>query len=164
MALQKRQVRCGRCEKRADVRRDDSPWEFRLSCCNGILSWNHGHAPPMFEGERKIMAKAKLTNFAQVLRLLSTLTDDEKATLRDVLRPTPTPRTVKKSTKKPKVSPEATLPLIGTAPENTIGQPSGVICAACGNDEGYTDHFEPSPHYHAFEPPRSAKGATKKAA
>jgi hypothetical protein len=25
------------------------------------------------------------------------------------------------------------------------------ICGICGNEEGYTDHFKPSPRYHAFE-------------
>lgn len=107
------------------------------------------------------MAKAKLTNFAIVLRLLSTLTDDEKATLRDVLRPEPVKRSATKKASKKAKAVEATLPLISAEP--TAEASGSELCAACGNTEDYQDHFEPSPHYHAFQPTR-AKGASKKAA
>jgi hypothetical protein len=93
------------------------------------------------------MAKAKLTNLAQVLLLVQTLTDSEKATLRDVLRPAPVPRGAKKPTKKPKASADA-APLLTSADASDENEPK---CAACGNPESYTDHFQPSPHYHPFE-------------
>lgn len=32
-----------------------------------------------------------------------------------------------------------------------------VLCGACGNEASYTDHFEPSPHYHKFEDPQAKK-------
>lgn len=107
------------------------------------------------------MAKPKLTNFAQVLRLVNTLTEDEKATLRDFLRPEPAKRVAtKKASKKAKAT-EATLPLVANEPADDT-QNGGPICGACGHEEDYQDHFRPSPHYHPFESPSRAKGAGKK--
>jgi hypothetical protein len=38
-------------------------------------------------------------------------------------------------------------------------QPSSPLCTACGHEQGYQDHFKPSPHYHAFAAPaQSAAG------
>lgn len=94
------------------------------------------------------MGKAKLTNFAQVLRLLPLLSDSEKATLRDVLRP----QTVRTRKAKQDQTPQASAtPLLDSA----------VLCGACGHPQEYEDHFPPSPHYHAFEGPR-AKPVSKK--
>lgn len=102
------------------------------------------------------MAKTKLTNLATVLRLLPTLTDGEKATLRDVLRPEPAKRATKKASK-PRAA-EASLPLIGPGPEaDASDHAKPELCGACGNTEDFVDHFKPSPHYHAFEPPKKAK-------
>lgn len=104
------------------------------------------------------MAKPKITPFAQVLRLLETLTDNEKATLRDVLRPAPAPRAKKASKKK---AATATLPLVPVAQVETVTDTSddGPKCAACGHGEGYQDHVQPSPHYHKFDAGKKAKSA-----
>ena len=32
-----------------------------------------------------------------------------------------------------------------------------VLCGACGNAEGYQDHFPPSPHFHEFVAPKVKK-------
>lgn len=106
------------------------------------------------------MAKAKITPFAQVLRLLETLTDGEKATLRDVLRPAPTPRKSKQPSKKPKAT-NATLPLeLAPTNESREADTGGQLCAACGNVQSHEDHSQPSPHYHAFDAgKKSAKSA-----
>lgn len=107
------------------------------------------------------MAKAKITTFAQVLRLLGSLNDSEKATLRDVLRPAPAPR--KKAVKKARPEASAT-PLLdagqGGEKDQSANKPE--LCTACGNTEDYQDHFKPSPHYHPFGSPSSAKSATKR--
>jgi hypothetical protein len=36
---------------------------------------------------------------------------------------------------------------------------SGPNCTICGNEEGYQDHSQPSPHYHAFAAPKTAQSA-----
>jgi hypothetical protein len=38
-------------------------------------------------------------------------------------------------------------------------QSSSPLCTACGNEEGYQDHFQPSPHSHAFAAPKTAQSA-----
>jgi hypothetical protein len=33
------------------------------------------------------------------------------------------------------------------------------ICTICGHEQGYQDHFKPSPHYHVFAAPKTAQSA-----
>jgi hypothetical protein len=62
----------------------------------------------------------------------------------------PTPR---KTAKKPAAS-----------TPTTKEQPTGkdLICGVCGNDQDYQDHFQPSPNYHEFDPPKSVARAPRK--
>jgi hypothetical protein len=45
--------------------------------------------------------------------------------------------------------------------DDSENQPPSRICAICGNEEGYQDHFQPSPHYHAFAAPAQYAAATR---
>src|SRR4026207_2537578 len=40
------------------------------------------------------------------------------------------------------------------------GKVIAALCAACGHDEGYEDHSQPSPHFHQFQPPQQAAATT----
>jgi hypothetical protein len=82
------------------------------------------------------MAKRKPTPLATALLAVDALSPEETLTLVDYLKSkTAVPR--KKPEKKKK-----------DAPPTLVLQP---ICGICGHEEGYTDHFQPSPNYHAFE-------------
>lgn len=79
------------------------------------------------------MGKAKLTPFAQVLRLLSDLSDGEKATLRDVLRPEPAKRSTKKAGKKPRADNAPLLTAVASANppvDSNTADDAGPNCSA----------------------------------
>jgi hypothetical protein len=83
------------------------------------------------------------------MTLFNQLDERDKLTLADYIRSqTATPR--KPATKKKKEVPPLTL-----LPDDGNKEP---ICKICGNEAGYTDHFQPSPNYHPFESPAKSAG------
>lgn len=56
-----------------------------------------------------------------------------------------------KKAKKPSASAPAPLPADKEAK-----------CGICGNPEDFQDHFQPSPNYHPFDPPKSVARAVRK--
>jgi len=72
---------------------------------------------------------------------------------------TPAPSAEKKSRQRqsqPKLVP-STEASAGNA--STASKPASELCQACGNDEMFTDHFEPSPAYHEFQGKKSKASA-----
>lgn len=84
----------------------------------------------------------KLRPFAEILILVNSLSDDQKADLLDVLRGRPQ-RAERKASKR-------------TEPAKAK------LCATCGNPKEFADHAESSDSYHIFrtEVKRKAAGAT----
>lgn len=102
------------------------------------------------------MGAKKLRAFAEVLLLVNELNAEQRADLLDVLRGRPQ-RASKPKAAKPAAA-SAKEPKEPKAPK----QPrlvEGPICEACGNEEGHTDHFQPSPNYHPFDV-KKAKATT----
>lgn len=86
------------------------------------------------------MASRKLRPFAEILILVNSLTDEQKADLLDVLRgkqPKKERKASKKTEKPPKVD----------------------MCAICGNEKTFVDHQESSPDYHVFRTSLKQKAA-----
>src|SRR5258708_5692936 len=81
--------------------------------------------------------RSPMTAMAVILRALGSLTDSEKATLRDVLRPEPAPR---KAVKK-KVN------------------PNSVACGVCGEMHGHPNHD--TDHYGSAHPFQSSASAPR---
>lgn len=93
------------------------------------------------------MAQRKLRPFAEILILVNSLTDEQKADLLDVLRGKPTK-------KERKTSKRAEKP-----PKEAEKKPD--ICVTCGNEEPFFDHKVESPVYHKFRTSLKTKAATE---
>lgn len=91
------------------------------------------------------MAQRKLRPFAEILILVNSLTDEQKADLLDVLRGKPTKKERKTSKKADKTEKSA--------------KPD--ICVTCGNVESFIDHQPESEVYHKFRASLKTKAATE---
>lgn len=102
-------------------------------------------------------SKPKLKPLAAALKLVDQLSDDEKLTLHDYLRPerkaskSPMPAQPAggRSSRKPRAGGQGASTAAGK--DGAGGVAKEPICVTCGNEEGYVDHSQPSPNYHAFE-------------
>lgn len=104
------------------------------------------------------MAKAKLTNFAQVLRMLSALTDEEKATLRDVLRPEPQKRkTTKQASKRSRANSDQPPLLIAPEKPESADKPKAEKCYVCHEERDHSNHDSAYLSSHEFQSAPSKK-------
>ena len=109
------------------------------------------------------MGKPKMTALAVALRAIEPLSDEEKQTLRDVLRPAPKPRSKPKPERKPTQKRKAEKE--ATAFSNDGDREYGNIDKLCGScDQRFGDnvhHLKPTEGYHEFvESTGEAKGAS----
>jgi hypothetical protein len=109
--------------------------------------------------ERLAAAEQVEIDAAAELRLASTIVGVHRANLaaaEKLLAPKPRnkvdPKPERPQTAKPKKEPEDQQ------------EEKEVLCGACGNVEGYQDHFQPSPNYHKFDRPKTEKKAKQKSA
>lgn len=104
------------------------------------------------------------------------LTPDEQKIFLDLVDPQPEPETSAKQTRKKRGASKKAQSL-SSAIRGATGKMSGAdandddgsdptllptLCSACGNEENFTDHFKPSPNYHAFEAPKAKKASAQK--
>lgn len=93
------------------------------------------------------MAQRKLRPFAQIVKLVGELTNEQKLDLFDLLRGTPEKKEPKASKKPEKV-------------EKTEKTAKVDMCAICGNEKTFVDHQESSPDYHVFRTSLKQKAGT----
>lgn len=92
------------------------------------------------------MGAKKLRPFAEILILVNSLTDEQKADLLDVLRGKPAKKERKART------PKAEKPEKASKVE---------MCVTCGNEKTHFDHTEASDSYHIFRTSLKTKAATE---
>ena len=97
-----------------------------------------------------------------VLEGFKTLTVDEQKIFLDLVDPQPEPEPATQTRKKrgPSKKAQSLSAAIAKTPKvDAENEPEveGPMCGACGNAEGYQDHFPPSPHFHEFVVPKVKK-------
>lgn len=117
------------------------------------------------------MARSPIT---QLIELLHTLTPDQRALFLDLVDPQPDEeeKPARKVRKRSAGKSRRASGIAETLNNNLQqrrretandvtgeDQPSSPLCTACGHEQGYQDHFKPSPHYHAFAAPKAAQSA-----
>jgi hypothetical protein len=106
------------------------------------------------------MARSPIT---QLIELFHILTPDQQALFLDQVDPQPdeAEKPAKKARKKLTGKSRRASGMAAALNKSLEGQRavSGTNCTICGNEEGYRDHFKPSPHYHAFAAPKAAQSA-----
>jgi hypothetical protein len=117
------------------------------------------------------MARSPIT---QLIELFHGLTPDQQALFLDQVDPQPDEeeKPAKKARKKSAGKSKRASGIAETLGSNLAqrrrstaddatgeSQSSSPLCTACGHEQGYQDHFQPSPHYHAFAAPKTAQSA-----
>jgi hypothetical protein len=99
----------------------------------------------------------------QLIELFHGLTPDQQALFLDQVDPQPDEeeKPAKKTRKRSAGKSKRASVMAAALNKSLEGQraASGPNCTICGNEEGYQDHFQPSPHYHAFAAPKTAQSA-----